>query len=173
MACSHRARKVESRAGLPPEFSSRLKLLQQPRVSRGKIVGGQFVMIDPFYCGAIERLGFALGQPAEEEIQQHRPLGVSVRDGLKQCSDNDFDAEFFPQFTDKALLEGFARFAFATGKFPQAAQMRIGVALRDEQLAGTEDQARADLNRGTRASNRSVRLSALSSRHFAPRPMLL
>lgn len=39
-------------------------------------------------------------------------------------------------------------FAFAAGKFPQPAQMRFGVTLRDEQATIAENQSGCDVNDG-------------------------
>ncbi len=50
---------------------------------------------------------------------------VVVGDFFKQFTDLDFNAKFFAQFADKALLEGFARFALAAGKFPKPAEVRV------------------------------------------------
>jgi hypothetical protein len=61
-------------------------------------------------------------------------------------ADGNFDAEFFAQFADEALLGGFAGFAFAAGKFPQAAEVRVGVTLGDQKFAVVEEQGGADFN---------------------------
>jgi hypothetical protein len=44
------------------------------------------------------------------------------------------------------LLEGFTWLAFTAGKFPQPAEMRLRVALRDEEFAAIEDERGADFN---------------------------
>jgi hypothetical protein len=44
------------------------------------------------------------------------------------------------------LFKGFIRFALAAGKFPQAAEMRLGVTLGDEQFATAENQGGGDIN---------------------------
>ena len=67
-------------------------------------------------------------------------------DFLEQFTDGNFHAEFLADFPDKTLLEGFARLAFAAGKFPKTAQMGIRVPLSDEQFAVAEDERSADLN---------------------------
>ena len=54
-----------------------------------------------------------------------------MRDGIEQLADNDFHAEFFLKFTGETLLKGFSGLAFAAGKFPQPAEVRSRVALRD------------------------------------------
>ena len=101
---------------------------------------------------------FARWQEAEKEFQQHRAFGISVRDGIEQLADNDIHTEFFAKFAGETLLKGFSCLAFASGKFPQPAEMRIRMALCDEEFAGAEDEAGADFN---------------DSRRVAHRPMLL
>ena len=64
-------------------------------------------------------------QPADEKFQVDGFLRISVGDFFKKFADGDFHAEFLADFADQALLEGFVRFAFAAGKFPQPAEMRI------------------------------------------------
>jgi hypothetical protein len=90
-------------------------------------------------------LRFAAQQPADEKFQVNGFLRVGVGDGFKQFADGDFHAEFLADFADQALLEGFVRFAFAAGKFPQPAEMRFGVALGDEQFAAAENQGGGDV----------------------------
>ena len=46
---------------------------------------------------------------------------------------------------DQARLERLVWLAFAAGELPQPAQVRIGVALGDEQFAVTEDQSGGDI----------------------------
>ncbi len=65
-----------------------------------------------------------------------------VGEGLHDVADLRLNAEFLGQFTMKALLEAFVRFAFPAREFPQASQVGIGFPLGDEQLALAEDQAR-------------------------------
>ena len=79
-------------------------------------------------------------QPADEKFQVDGLFRVGVGDLFKQFADGDLDAQFLAQFADQALLEGFVRLAFAAGKFPKPAQMRIRVALGDEQFAVAENQ---------------------------------
>ena len=45
-------------------------------------------------------------------------------------------------------FKGLVRLAFAARELPQPAQVRIGVALGDEQLAVAEDQGGGDINDG-------------------------
>jgi len=59
-----------------------------------------------------------------------------------QFKDLHLDAQFFGQLAPQTLFEALTRFAFAAGKFPQAAQVRAGRTLGDEQLAAAKNQAR-------------------------------
>lgn len=102
--------------------------------------------IHPFDRSTIECLWFALRQLTEEKFQQDGALGIGVRDGVEQFTNDDFHAEFLAQLAPETLLEGFTGLAFAAGKFPQPPEMRGGVALGDEQLAGAKDEARADFD---------------------------
>jgi hypothetical protein len=45
------------------------------------------------------------------------------------------------------LFESLARFALAARKFPESAQVRIRMALRDQEFAVAEDQAGGNVNR--------------------------
>ena len=58
----------------------------------------------------------------------------------------NFDSQFFAQFPGQAGFKGFVGLALATGEFPQSAQVRIGVALGDQQLAVSENQAGGDVD---------------------------
>lgn len=109
-------------------------------------MGGKFVAGHPFQCGATEGLGFTLREPAKKESQVDSLFRIGVRYGFEQCADFDLDAEFFVQFAGETLLEGFAGFTFSARKFPQATEMRVDVALGDEQFTGTEDKAGADFD---------------------------
>ena len=82
----------------------------------------------------------AVQQAADKKFQVDGFLRIGVGDGLKEFADGDFHAEFLADFADEALLEGFARLAFAAGKFPQPAEMRLGVAPGDEQFAVAENE---------------------------------
>ena len=84
----------------------------------------QFRRADPPERRAAERLRFAAFQPADEKFQVNGFLRVGVGDGFKKFADGDFHAEFLADFAHQALFKGFARFALATGKFPQSAEMR-------------------------------------------------
>lgn len=102
--------------------------------------------IHPLDGSAIKWLRFTMRQLAQKELQQDSALGIRVRDGLKQFAHDDFNAEFLAEFTQERLLEGFAGLEFTAGEFPQAAEMRVGMALGDEQLTGAEHEARADFD---------------------------
>ena len=101
-------------------------------------------LINQLHRRAIQRLRFAGNQFADEKFQVDGFLWVVVADFLEEFADGNFHAEFLADFADEALLEGLARLAFAAGKFPQPAEMRLRVALRDEQFAAVEDERGAD-----------------------------
>ena len=44
-------------------------------------------------------------------------------------TDGDFDTEFFAEFPNETVLERFARFELAAGKFPETAEVIAGTAL--------------------------------------------
>ena len=71
---------------------------------------------------------------------------VGVGDFFKQFADGNLDAKFLADFADEALLEGFARLAFAAGKFPKPAEMGFCMALGDEKFAVAENQRGADFD---------------------------
>jgi hypothetical protein len=81
-----------------------------------------------------------------EEAEADGFFGVSVGDFFDLVSDGDFDAEFFAEFADEAVLESFAELDFAAGEFPEAAEVIAGAALGDEELAGAEDEAGGDID---------------------------
>lgn len=108
----------------------------------------EFRQIDPFHRRTTQRLRFATFDPGEEKLQCDGLFRISVRHLLKQFAHHNLDAELFVQFADKALLEGFIRFAFATGEFPQPAQVSIRVTLSDEEFARVKDEAGTYFNDG-------------------------
>jgi hypothetical protein len=61
-------------------------------------------------------------------------------------ADGHVDTEFFAEFADEAVFEGFVGFDFATGEFPEEAEVIAGAALGDEELASAEDQAGGDID---------------------------
>ena len=109
-------------------------------------MGGKFGRFNPFHRGAINWLRFARNNFADEKFQVDGFFRVVVGDFLKQFTNGNFHTEFLTDFADKALLKSFARLALAAGKFPQPTEVRLRVALRDEQLARAEDKRGADLN---------------------------
>jgi len=138
-----------TRHGLPPTRIGS-KPAEQLRISGGESMGGQFLPTHPLQRRAIERLRFTGGNLTEKESQVYCLVTIGVRHALEQYTDADFNAKFLAQFALQAFLEGFARLAFATGEFPQAAQMVARMSLSDEQLAGTEDQAGGNFNCSSR-----------------------
>lgn len=57
-----------------------------------------------------------------------------------------FDSQLLPQLADKAFLECFVRLAFAARKFPQTAQVRPHMPLRDQQFSLAKNQAGRDFD---------------------------
>ena len=98
---------------------------------------------------------------------------ISVLNGFKQAANQHGHSEFLLQFPNQTLLEALARFAFAAGKFPQPAQVGIGVALGDKKLAGAKEKTGADLDDGASARHGVTRLSTLDFRLPFHRPTLL
>src|SRR5208283_1048666 len=126
------------------ELQHTRQFFQQLRVRRWKLVMVQFRRADPLECRAAEQLRFSTFQPADKKFQVNGFLRISVGDGFKKFADGDLHAKLLADFTDQALLEGFAGFALAAGKFPQPAEMRPGAALGDEQFAVTKNQGGGD-----------------------------
>ncbi len=107
---------------------------------------GKLRAVNPLYRGAIQRLRFAGKKFAYEEFQVDRFFGIGVSDFLEQFPYGNLHAQFLVDFADETLLETFASLAFAPGEFPKAAEVRLRVALRDEQLAGTKNQRGGNFN---------------------------
>ncbi len=140
----------------------------------------QFRRADPLERRAAEQPRFAAFQPADKKLQVNGFLRVGVGDGFKKFADGDLHAEFLADFARQALLEGFARFALATGEFPQPAEMGIGVAPGDEQFAAAKNQGGGNFRdafgigcRGSGVRRSGVRLSSLDFRLPFHRPTLL
>ncbi len=57
-----------------------------------------------------------------------------------------FNAQFLLEFALERLLEGFAGFEFAARKFPQPAQVRLRVALGNEEFALVEYQSGGNID---------------------------
>lgn len=106
----------------------------------------QFRFADPLDGGTTKRTWFAVFDLAEEKFQVDGFLRVIMRDALEQFSYPNTNAEFFHQLARETLLEGFARLAFAPGEFPKPAQVRVSVALCDEEFARAENQTGGDIN---------------------------
>ena len=119
---------------------------QQSRVGGGKFMRGQLRFLNPFQSGAIQRLRFAGKQFAAKKFQVDGLFGIVVPDFLEQFANGNLRAQFLADFADEALLKAFARLAFAAGKFPQPAEMRICVTLRDEEFAFAENQSRRNFH---------------------------
>ena len=66
---------------------------------------------------------------------------------FNEFADGDLDGEFFANFADEALLEGFARLDFAAGKFPEIREVVVGTALGDEKFAVVKNEGGGDVDR--------------------------
>lgn len=106
----------------------------------------QASLVNPLHRGAIKGLRFAGKQLANEEFQVDGFFRIGVGNFHEEFANRNFDAQFLADFTDKALLKSFARFALAAGKLPQSAKMRPGVPLSDEEAAGAKNERGADFN---------------------------
>jgi len=69
-----------------------------------------------------------------------------VRDAFKDFAHLHLDAQFLPQLPRQTFLKRLIRLTFAARKFPQPAQVRAFVPLRDEEFAVAKDEAGADFN---------------------------
>jgi len=76
----------------------------------------------------------------------HGLLRIGVGQLLEHLADFNLNPKLLVQFASETLLEGFSGFTLAAGKFPEPAKVRVGMALSDEEFAGTEDQAGTDFN---------------------------
>jgi hypothetical protein len=94
----------------------------------------------------MDGLGFARDKIAVEEAEADGFFGIGVGDFFELFSDGDFDGEFFAEFADEAVLEGFVGLDFTAREFPQKAEVIARAALGDEQLAGAEDEAGGDID---------------------------
>ena len=119
---------------------------QQLHIGGGKLMVVKLSSGDPFYGGTIQRLRFTRQQRAAEEFQANRFFRVVVRNFFKQFANGNLHAEFLADFTHKTLLKSFARFTFAAGKFPQSAEVRAGMALRDEEFSTAKNERGTDFN---------------------------
>ena len=107
---------------------------------------GEVRLFDPFHGGAVQWLRFAGEKLAEKKLQMDGFFGVVMADFLEQFTHGDLHAEFFADFADEALLKGLARLALAAGEFPQAAEVRIRMALGDQEFSVAKDERGAYFN---------------------------
>jgi hypothetical protein len=135
------------RRHLLPELRFHEETSEQLRVGSGEFVDSELVARDPFHGGAIERSRFATDEAAHEKFQMHGLLGVGVGEFCHQRADRNFYAEFFTEFANEALIGSLAGFAFAAGEFPQTTEVRVGVALGDEQFAVVKQERGGNFNR--------------------------
>jgi hypothetical protein len=131
------------RSLLTPKLNIVPQLIQQPRVGGGKGVILQLGRRHPFESRTPEWLRLMLLPSAAIKSQVNGLLRVGVGQTLHQLAHGHLDAQLLAQFTRQAGFKGLVRLAFAAGKLPQPAQMRIGVALRDEQFASRKTRAAA------------------------------
>ena len=129
------------------------------------IRGWEFVILQfrfdhPLQSVAAQRLRLAANQPADKKFQADGLLRIVVGDGFKEFADGDGHAEFLVDFAGEALLEGFVRFAFAAGEFPQPAQMGPGVAPGDEQFAAAKDEGGGNFDDWSRVEPSPLRFAA-------------
>jgi hypothetical protein len=120
-----------SRHGLPPVRIGG-EPAEQLRIGGGESMGRQFLPAHPLQRRTVERLRFTGGKLTEKKLQVNCFVTIGVRHALEQFTHADFNAKLLAQFALQALPESFARLAFATGEFPQAAQMVAGMPLGDE-----------------------------------------
>ena len=93
-------------------------------------------------------MGFS-GQPtAVEEPEVNGFFGVMMNETFDRSEDVDLDIQFFEQLAMEALFKCFMRLPFSAWKFPEPAQVRLWVALSDEQLTVAEHHACRDVNNG-------------------------
>ena len=67
-------------------------------------------------------------------------------DFFQQSANGNFHAQLLADFADEALLKVFVRLALAAGKFPQAAEVRMGVAPGDEEFSAAKDERGTDFD---------------------------
>ena len=67
-------------------------------------------------------------------------IGVAGEGQGCEAGFGDVDAELFLQFTDQCGFWALARFDLAAGKFPQAAELLVRWALRQQHAAVLVDQ---------------------------------
>ena len=129
-----------------PEIWLGEQSLDELSIRRRKSITTQLAAIDPAHRGTAERLWLTLNKTAREELEMHGLLWVGMGDFFKKLLHGDFDAQLFAQLANQALLKALSRLALAAGEFPKTAQMRMGLPLRDEELARTEKKTGANLD---------------------------
>ncbi len=135
---------VQVRAGPPlresiwkrKNFQSR----QQLHIGGGKLKTGGLRSFDPAKIRNPDLLRLAGKDLAEKKFQADGFFRIIVGNFFKQFADGNFNPQFLANLTNQASFKSFARLALAAGKFPKSAEMRFGVALRDEQFAVAENQ---------------------------------
>ena len=132
---------------ISPEGGVGLKALDEFCVGGGELVRAEGFAGDPGEGVAVDWLGFAGDEGAVEEAEADGFFGIGVGDFFDLRADGDFDGEFFAEFADEAVFEGFSGFDFAAGEFPEEAEVVAGAPLGDEELAGAEDEAGGDIDR--------------------------
>jgi hypothetical protein len=95
---------------------------------------------------AIDRSRLVLSPATPKKFQLYGLFRIRMREALQHFSHLHFNAQLLAQFANETLLEGFAPLAFATGKFPQPAEVRPRVPLRDEEFAPAKNKAGRDFN---------------------------
>ena len=125
---------------LPPECPSVDQALKQSFIGRREIALGQALSRGPFVRGAADGARLALGQSAKEEFQVNGFPGVVVGDFLKRLAKSNLDAQFLAKLTHEALLDSFARLAFAAGKLPQTGHVSTGRTLGDKKFLSVKNQ---------------------------------
>ena len=109
-------------------------------------MSGQSGFANPLHGRTVERLRFARQKFADEKFQVDGFFRIVVENFLEQFADGNLHAQLLADLADEAFLKRFARLALAAGEFPQSAQVRLGMALGDEELAVAEDERGADFN---------------------------
>src|SRR6185436_8132700 len=118
-----------------PQLRRFLQSLNHSLIGSRELVIVQFGRRNPFEGRTAQGPRFVLSPAATKESQPHRFFRIRVGQALEQLPDFNLDAELLAQFANQALLQSFTRLKFAARKFPKTAQMRLGMPLRDQQLA--------------------------------------
>ena len=125
---------------LPPEWLGVNQAAEQPFVCRWESALSQALSRGPLESSAANGPRLSLGQAAEEEFQVNGFFGVVVGDFLEQLAKRNLDAQFLAKLTHEALLDSFARFAFAAGKLPQTGHVSTGRTLGDKKFLSVKNQ---------------------------------